>query len=90
MVISCPLTGAERKKQFFDNRLDQDTDRPSPAPQSFIPYYPGSEPIGFAYGGFPQYGYGGYSEYEEGAEVDMSPEEIENYLAMGGTLEYLD
>jgi hypothetical protein len=85
-----PLTGAERKKQFFDNRLDQDTDRPSPAPQSFIPYYPGSEPIGFAYGGFPQYGYGGYSEYEEGAEVDMSPEEIENYLAMGGTLEYLD
>jgi len=46
------------------------------------PYTPGSAGPGFAYGGFP--------EYEEGAELDMSPEEIANYLAMGGTLEYLD
>jgi hypothetical protein len=56
-------------------------------------YRPTPKPVygpGFEYGGFPQYNYGGYPEYEEGAEVDMSPEEIANYLAMGGTLEYLD
>ena len=93
-----PLTGEQRKKQFFDAKLAQDLNNPNygnrtPTQSNAIPFNPGYQPapqIGFAYGGFPQYGYGGYSEYEEGAEVDMSPEEIENYLAMGGTLEYLD
>ena len=91
-----PLTGDERKNEFFNNKLYQEEGINGMT----IPK------IGFEYGGFPQYGYGGYSqygyggapqynyggypEYEEGAELDMSPEEIENYLAMGGTLEYLD
>ncbi len=36
---------------------------------------------GLAFGGTP---------YEEGAELEMDEEAIANYLAMGGTLEYLD
>jgi len=44
----------------------------------------------YGYGGAPQYNYGGYPEYEEGAETEMTDAQIANYLAMGGTLEYLD
>jgi hypothetical protein len=77
-----------------------------PAGLQKVPYTPGAAAPGFAYGGFPQYGYGGapqynyggfpqynyggYSQYEEGAELEMDDEAIANYLAMGGTLEYLD
>jgi hypothetical protein len=67
-------------------------------PGSFFPQ------SGFEYGGAPQYNYGGYPQYEDGGysqyedgnmynpgdEAEMTEEEIANYLAMGGTLEYLD
>ena len=99
-----PLTGEQRKKQFFDAKLAQDLNNPNygnriPTQSNLMPFNPGYQPapqIGFEYGGFPQYNYGGYSAYNQGGmynpgdEAEMTEEEIANYLAMGGTLEYLD
>jgi hypothetical protein len=90
-----PLT-----QQEMEQRPDLNPQAPAPRsnkifpdPSGFSSYRPTPKPAygpGFEYGGAPQYNYGGYPQYEEGAELEMDDEAIANYLAMGGTLEYLD
>jgi len=45
-------------------------------------------PEGFAYGGYTTYAKGG--SYNAGDVVDMTPEELQRFIAMGGQVEFLD
>ena len=45
-------------------------------------------PDGFAYGGYTTYAKGG--SYNAGDVVDMTPEELQKFIAMGGQVEFLD
>jgi hypothetical protein len=50
------------------------------------PYTTGPE--GFAYGGYTTYAQGG--SYNAGDVVDMTPEELQKFIEMGGQVEFLD
>ncbi len=52
-----------------------------------LPSYTTS-PDGFAYGGYTTYAQGG--SYNAGDVVDMTPEELQKFIEMGGQVEFLD
>jgi hypothetical protein len=82
------LTISDRRKMTrLGNRFNR-TGTGKGVNYSFNTYEEPTPAPGYAYGGNTKYAQGG--SYNAGDVVDMTPEELQRFIAMGGQVEFLD